>query len=157
MLGMPYNNFVKDIFMTEKAKNLSSGLEDYVEAIYIAHLNNKPLKGAELARQLNISRASVSEALAKLVAKNLIKYNSYEAISITKEGIEEAKKVYEKHHTLEQFFETVLGITKSEASENACKIEHIISQNVLNEMRSFTKFCQTNKEILDTYKKEKSK
>ena len=67
------------------------------------------------------------------------------------------KKVYEKHHTLEQFFETVLGITKSEASENACKIEHIISQNVLNEMRSFTKFCQTNKEILDTYKKEKSK
>ena len=79
--------------MTEKAKNLSSGLEDYVEAIYIAHLNNKPLKGAELARQLNISRASVSEALAKLVAKNLIKYNSYEAISITKEGIEEAKKV----------------------------------------------------------------
>lgn len=55
--------------MTEKAKNLSSGLEDYVEAIYIAHLNNKPLKGAELARQLNISRASVSEALAKLVAK----------------------------------------------------------------------------------------
>ena len=102
--------------MTEKAKNLSSGLEDYVEAIYIAHLNNKPLKGAELARQLNISRASVSEALAKLVAKNLIKYNSYEAISITKEGIEEAKKVYEKHHTLEQFFETVLGITKSEAS-----------------------------------------
>ena len=105
--------------MTEKAKNLSSGLEDYVEAIYIAHLNNKPLKGAELARQLNISRASVSEALAKLVAKNLIKYNSYEAISITKEGIEEAKKVYEKHHTLEQFFETVLGITKSEASENA--------------------------------------
>ncbi len=157
MLGMPYNNFVKDIFMTEKAKNLSSGLEDYVEAIYIAHLNNKPLKGAELARQLNISRASVSEALAKLVAKNLIKYNSYEAISITKEGIEEAKKVYEKHHTLEQFFETVLGITKSEASENACKIEHIISQNVLNEMRSFTKFCQNNKEILDTYKKEKSK
>ena len=76
MLGAPYNNFVKDIFMTEKAKNLSSGLEDYVEAIYIAHLNNKPLKGAELARQLNISRASVSEALAKLVAKNLIKYNS---------------------------------------------------------------------------------
>ncbi len=143
--------------MAEKSKNLSSGLEDYVEAIYLAYLNDKPLKGAELARQLNISRASVSEALAKLVAKNLIKYNSYEAISITQEGIEEARKVYEKHHTLEQFFETVLGITKTEASENACKIEHIISQNVLNEMRNFTKFCQAHKEILDTYKKGKLK
>ena len=154
---MPYNDFVKDIFMAEKSKNLSSGLEDYVEAIYLAYLNDKPLKGAELARQLNISRASVSEALAKLVAKNLIKYNSYEAISITQEGIEEARKVYEKHHTLEQFFETVLGITKTEASENACKIEHIISQNVLNEMRNFTKFWQAHKEILDTYKKGKLK
>lgn len=143
--------------MAEKVKNLSSGLEDYVEAIYIAYLNDKPLKGAELARQLNISRASVSEALSKLVAKNLIKYNSYEAISITEEGIEEAKKVYEKHHTLEQFFETVLGINKSEASENACKIEHIISQNVLSEMQRFTKFCQIHKEIIDTYKKEKLK
>ena len=130
--------------MTEKAKNLSSGLEDYVEAIYIAHLNNKPLKGAELARQLNISRASVSEALAKLVAKNLIKYNSYEAISITKEGIEEAKKVYEKHHTLEQFFETVLGITKSEASENACKIEHVIDDDVVSILEKFNQFSDKN-------------
>ena len=64
--------------MNSETKSLSSGLEDYLEAIYIAHLNNKPLKGAELARQLRISRASVSEALAKLVSKDLIKYNRYE-------------------------------------------------------------------------------
>lgn len=143
--------------MTSDIKSLSSGLEDYLESIYIAHINNKPLKGAELARQLNISRASVSEALSRLVAKDLIKYSSYEAISITKEGIEEAKKVYAKHHTLEQFFEQVLGIEKTEASENACKIEHIISQTVLDEMTEFTKFCQNHKEILDEYKKEKLK
>lgn len=138
-------------------KTLSSGLEDYLEAIYIAYLNEKPLKGAELARQLNISRASVSEALSKLVAKNLINYSSYEAISITAKGIEEAKKVYAKHHTLEQFFESVLGIEKNEASENACKIEHIINQNILNEMSRFTKFCEENSEFLDKYYKEKSK
>lgn len=143
--------------MCAEIKNLSSGLEDYLEAIYIAHINNKPLKGAELARQLNISRASVSEALAKLVSKDLIKYNSYEAILITDYGIQEARKVYNKHHTLEQFFEKVLGIEKNEASDNACKIEHIISQNVLDEMTYFTKFCQKHKEILDTYKKEKLK
>lgn len=142
--------------MTE-TKNLSSGLEDYLESIYIAHINNKPLRGAELARQLNISRASVSEALSRLVAKHLINYNSYEAISITEDGIAEAKKVYEKHHILEQFFEQVLGIEKKEAGENACKIEHIISQNVLDEIRRFTKFCRTNKEFTAAYKKEKLK
>lgn len=142
--------------MQKEIKSLSSGLEDYLEVIYISHINNEPLKGAELARKLNISRASVSEALAKLVAKNLIKYNSYEAIAITQAGIEEAMKVYNKHHTLEHFFEQVLGIEKSEASENACKIEHIVSQNILDEMQCFTKFCNKHTKILELYKKEKS-
>ena len=141
--------------MTTNKKNLSSGLEDYLEAIYIAHLNNKPLKGAELARQLGISRASVSEALTKLVAKDLIKYSSYEAISITQKGIEEAKTVYSKHHTLEQFFEKILHIEKSEASKNACEIEHIISQNVLDELAKFTKYCENHKDFINTYHKEK--
>ena len=39
-----------------QTKKLTSGLEDYLEEIYIAHLNNKQLKGAELARKLNVSR-----------------------------------------------------------------------------------------------------
>lgn len=143
--------------MVEKKKNLSSGLEDYLETIYIAYLNNEPLKGAELARKLNISRASVSEALSRLVAKGLVKYNSYEAISITENGIEEAVKVYNKHHVIENFFIKVLGIDKKQASENACEIEHIISEKILEEMSSFTTFCENNKDILALYKKEKLK
>ncbi len=137
--------------MSTLEKSLSSGLEDYLEAIYVSHLNNRPLKGAELARQLNISRASVSEALSKLVAKRLINYNSYETIDITEEGIKQAVKVYQKHHTLEDFFENVLGIESTEASENACKIEHIISQNVLERLTSFTQFCKNHKDFLQKY------
>lgn len=125
--------------MQAKVQNLSSGLEDYIEAIYTSHLNNNLLKGADLARKLKISRASVSEALSKLVNKGLITYNSYESISLTDKGIEEAKKVYEKHNALKDFFETVLKIPSEEAGENACKIEHIISQNVLNKLIQFTK------------------
>lgn len=139
--------------MDDKTKNLSSGLEDYLEVIYLADLNNQQLKGAELARKLNISRASVSEALAKLVTKKLVTYNSYEAIHITQLGIEEAKKVYEKHSTLEIFFEKIIGADKNEASENACKIEHIISQNLLEKIKEFTKYCQANPKIIDNFNK----
>lgn len=138
-------------------KTLTSGLEDYLEEIYIAHLNDTPLKGAELARKLNISRASVSEALSRLVKKNLITYNSYESIALTSDGIKEAKKVYDKHYTIKDFFETVLDITPKEAGENACKIEHIISQNILDKMTLFTEFCQKNKEITEKFKKEITK
>ena len=48
-------------------KNLTAGLEDYLEAIYIAQSENKTVKGIDVARMLNISRASVSEALSKLL------------------------------------------------------------------------------------------
>ncbi len=140
--------------MCAQTKNLSSGMEDYIEAIYIAHLNDTPLKGAELARQLNISRASVSEALAKLVTKGLIKYNSYENITLTKEGINKAKKVYNKHRILKNFFETVLNIHPEEAGDNACKIEHIISQNILDKMEKLTEICKTKHSIKDILKEE---
>ena len=151
MLGLPYNISVKIevLILVTTQKNLTSGLEDYIEAIYVAHINKKPLKGAELARQLNISRASVSEALSKLVEKKLINYNSYEAISITDKGIEEAVKVYEKHRILKDFFENILKTEKTEASENACRMEHIISQDILDRMSKFTTSYLKNKEKIE--------
>ncbi len=137
--------------------NISSGLEDYLEEIYIAQLNNNPLKGAELARKLNISRASVSEALSKLVTKELIKYNSYETISLTRKGLIEAKKVYEKHNILKEFFEQVLGIEPREAGENACKIEHIVSKNILDKMSEFTNFYRNSKALIKKYQRKQEK
>ena len=133
---------------------LSSGLEDYLETIYIAYLNNESLKGAELARKMQISRASVSEALSKLVSKELILYTSYELITLTQKGIAEAKKVYEKHHALKNFFEEVLDIQPDEASENACKIEHIISQNIIKKMIKLTKIFKTDKMLATNIKRK---
>lgn len=136
---------------------LSSGLEDYIEAIYISSINNENLKGADLARKLSVSRASVSEALAKLVSKGLIKYNSYEAISLTKQGENEAQRVYSKHHILKEFFEDVLNVSSQEAGDNACKIEHIISENILSRMEKFSKFFRKHKKILEIYIEESEK
>ena len=134
--------------------NLTAGLEDYIEAIYIAEGNNKKLKGAELARMLNISRASVSEALSKLVSKGLINYESYGPVTLTPKGSHEAKKIYSKHNILKFFFESVLSISPDEAGENACKIEHIISQNILNRIKDFTNYCEKHPEFLDNFNKQ---
>lgn len=137
-----------------ETKNLSSGLEDYIEAIYIAELNKTQLKGAGLARNLNISRASVSEALSKLVSRGLIKYESYGNITLTDEGKKEAVRVYHKHNILKEFFENILSIEPELAEDTGCKLEHIIPQNVLERMRQFTLYCSRHPEIVDTFKKE---
>ena len=125
--------------METKTKNLSAGLEDYIEAIYVSHINNEVLKGAELARKLNISRASVSEALSKLVNKGFIDYSGHEAIKLTELGLKQAQEVYNKHNILKNFFIDILEIPTEEAEENACKIEHIISKNILDKMSEYTK------------------
>jgi len=137
--------------------SLSSGLQDYIETIFISTEKGEDLKAVDLARKLNISRASVSEALSRLISKNLVQYNAYKNISLTKKGKIEAKKVYAKHHALKDFFQIVLNVTSDEASENACKIEHIVSENILNKMERFTNFFKTHKRILDLYIEESEK
>lgn len=151
LLGLPYN-WTEEIF--KLANNLSSGLEDYLEAIYISRINYKTLKGADLARKLDVSRASVSEALSRLVSKGLVSYNSYECINLTESGVVEAEKIYGKHRVLKDFFEVVLGIPSYNAEKNACRIEHIISEDILHKMKNFTKFFKNHKKILEIYMEE---
>ena len=151
MLGIPYND-KQDM----ETKSLSSGLEDYIEAIYIADINKTQLKGAELARNLNISRASVSEALAKLVSRGLIQYESYGAIKLTDKGKTEAIRVFHKHNILKEFFEKILFLSPEEAEDIGCKIEHIVSKNILEKIRQYTLYCERHPEISDNFKRENS-
>jgi len=137
-----------------REKFLSSGLEDYIEAIYIAEINKTQLKGAQLARNLNISRASVSEALAKLASLKLIEYKSYGVIKLTESGKREAVSIYHKHNVLKEFFEKILLINHDEAEEIGCKIEHIVSKNILEKIRQYTLYCERHPEIMNNFFKE---
>ena len=92
--------------------NLTASLEDYLEIIYNSIETNNSIKAVEIAKKLNISRASVSEALTKLSDKGLIVYEGHKGITITEEGQKEARKVILKHNTLSAFFENTLGINK---------------------------------------------
>ena len=108
---------------------LSSSLEDYLEIIYNNKDNEKKIRAVDIANTLNISRASVTEALKKLSNKGYINYGRYDTISLTQQGVETARNITSKHTILQRFFEENLGLTTKEASENACKIEHVITDN----------------------------
>lgn len=122
--------------MSEK---LSSSLEDYLEKIYMIFQTVKTVRAVDVSRALNVSRASTTEALKKLCEKGYINYGRYNAITLTSSGIEKAKEVFSKHNSLYIFFKDVLGVSDSEASINACAIEHIITPDALNSIISFTK------------------
>ena len=105
---------------------------------------NNSVKAIDVSRALGVSRASVTEALKKLNDKKLINYGRYDAITITKEGEITAREVIEKHKSLYDFVAGVLGASHVEAQDNACKIEHIVSKDVLKRIIAFTKYYRIN-------------
>lgn len=127
--------------MSEK---LTSSLEDYLETIYLIYKKNNTVKAIDVSRALGVSRASTTEALKKLAEKKLINYGRYNAISITREGEIAAKEIINKHNSLYEFFKSVLGATDNEAQKNACAIEHIISEDIMQRVIAFTKYYRNN-------------
>ena len=127
--------------MKEKT-DLSASLEDYIEAIY--HIIEEKLvaRSKEIAAKLNVSRASVTEALRALSKRGLINYAPYEAITLTDEGKIVAEDVIFRHEALKRFFIEVLAIDTTIAEEGACRIEHSAPPEIIARMISFTEFIK---------------
>lgn len=134
-------------------EKLSASLEDYLEVIYNSIKYNDSVKAVDIARELNVSRASVTEALNKLSDKGLINYGRYQTIEITDMGIKIAEDVVNRHSSLSSFFEEVLGASRKDAEDNACRIEHIISAELLDRVEAFVRFSKKNPDIVASFKK----
>ena len=93
-----------------KRTQLSASLEDYIEAIYNIVAEKQKARSKDIAACLNVSGASVTEALRSLSKKGLINYAPYAAITMTSKGRTVAKDVVRRHNALKQFFMDVLGI-----------------------------------------------
>lgn len=116
---------------------ISARLEDYLEAFYSVILEKNGVKAVDIAKKLKVQRSSVTEALKVLSAKGLVNYSRYDVISLTQEGESVAKSIIHKHKKLFYFFNEVLGIESDEANETACKIEHVISNHVLERLLEY--------------------
>ncbi len=125
-------------------EKLSVSLEDYIEEIYNQVLKNGHAKVTAIADALNVKKASVTGALNVLADKKLINYVPYSPITLTVEGEKIAGNILLKHEKLSEFFIEVLGIEKNEALETACKMEHIVSDRLFNNMVKLTRYVKTN-------------
>lgn len=131
-------------------EKLSGSLEDYIEEIYAQILKNGNAKVTDIAKTLNVRKASVTGALNVLSEKKLINYAPYSPITLTARGEEIAKSILEKHENIAEFFIRVMGLDEPEALEIACKMEHIVSERLFQNMLKLTNFIKT--ENIDTKK-----
>jgi Mn-dependent DtxR family transcriptional regulator len=110
--------------------------ENYLEAIFFLQKELGTVRSIDIANYLNFSKPSVSVAMKSLRENNFIVMDSYGHITLTKEGLAIASGISEKHHILSQFL-LALGVAEEQAKEDACKIEHDISNESYAKLKSY--------------------
>lgn len=125
-------------------EKLSFSLEDYIEEIYKQVLKNGQAKVTAIAEALGVRKASVTGALNILAEKKMINYAPYSPITLTVQGEKIAKEVLKKHENISEFFISVLNIPREEALEIACKMEHIVSDKLFDNMMKLTDYVKSS-------------
>lgn len=108
--------------------------EDYLETILILKKRNGNVRSIDIAREMDLSKPSVSRAMGILKNKEFITVDEDGAIHLTEEGSKLAKKIYERHRVLTEAL-MYLGVDEKTAAEDACRIEHDISEKTFTKIK----------------------
>jgi DtxR family Mn-dependent transcriptional regulator len=118
---------------------MSASTEEYLEALYSLTQDGQAATTTDLAKCLKISPASVSEMLKKLADSGYVDYSPYQGVTLTSTGFEIAEKMARKHRLLERFLHDTLKIDKEKVHDEACAMEHVLSDEAERAL------CQTLK------------
>ena len=109
--------------------------EDYLEMILVIKRKKSSVRSIDIAHEMNFSKPSVSIAMKKLREENLITINPSHEIDLTPRGKEIAERIYERHIVLSKIL-MKLGVEETTAVKEACRIEHVISQDSFEKLKT---------------------
>ncbi len=115
--------------------NMHESGEMYLETILVLRKRRGQVKSIDIAKELNFSKPSVSRAVGKLKDEEYISVDSKGYIELTPKGEKIAKDIYEKHKVLTTFFTEVIKVSPEIAEEDACRIEHVISDETFQGLK----------------------
>ena len=115
----------------------SESAEMYLETVFLLQKSHGHAHGVDIAEKLGVSKASVTKAMKRLQADGLVFKENYGSITLTERGEEISALIYSKHKLISAFLEHSLDISGVEASENACRIEHTVSDELLTGIKNY--------------------
>lgn len=114
--------------------------EDYLEAIVmLGGTSTQSVRSVDIATKLGVSKASVSKAVNSLKSSGMLDQPFYGDITLTKEGYEYGQAILERHTMLTKFLEKKIGLSFEDAEEEACLIEHAISDEAFKKWMEYFK------------------
>ena len=116
---------------------LHESAEMYLETIYVLSRESSAVRSIDVAEHMGYSKPSVSRAVGLLKQGGYVVTDQDGFLTLTDEGLEVAQTIFERHTVLSRLLIS-LGVSEDIASEDACKIEHVISDETFEAIKSFT-------------------
>lgn len=117
---------------------LHESAEDYLETILMLKERLGKVRSIDIATDFGYSKPSISIAMKKLRENGYIEMDEENYITLTESGMKVAKKIYNRHQTLTKFLES-FGVSSRTAEEDACKIEHDLSEESFRRIKEYLK------------------
>lgn len=115
--------------------NIHKSAEDYLETIYMESLKSgSAVRSIDIANALNFSKPSVSVAMKALETDGYILRDENRLITLTEKGLAIAKQMYLRHETIARYL-MAIGVSEETAYEDACKMEHVLSEESFSCLR----------------------
>ena len=111
--------------------------EMYLETILVLKSEHGSVRSVDVARALSFSKPSVSRAIGILRDEGYVTVEDNGELNLTESGHARAIAIYERHRYITEFLSNVLGVPPDTAEADACRIEHIISQETFDKIKEF--------------------
>jgi DtxR family transcriptional regulator, Mn-dependent transcriptional regulator len=135
---------------------LTGALEDYLETVFELVRDRKLARIRDIAKARSVKSGSVSPAMRRLADLGLVNYIEREYIDLTADGERLARRIYAKHQVLNRFFQKILKMPPAAALENACAMEHSLSDDAMDHLVRFFEFldrCPEGGRFLERFHK----
>lgn len=111
--------------------------ENYLEMIFVLKNRNGHVRSIDIAKAMSFSKPSVSRAMSILKKADYIIMREDGGIELTESGLKIADRVYTRHRVLTKWL-TDIGVNPVTAAEDACRMEHVISEDTFKKIREHT-------------------
>ena len=111
--------------------------QDYLESIFLLLKENPIVHRLDVAKKMNVSQAAVNKAMKNLSDKGYI-YEDGKHLYLTERGKKYAEEVYQKHCIIRDFLQKI-GVSPAKAEDDACHMEHLVSDETVSAMQNFLK------------------
>jgi Mn-dependent DtxR family transcriptional regulator len=134
-----YNDIIlkRYVRMKNNMYNMTSSLEDYLEAVFIISKEKDNVRITDIAEFLGVSKPSVNRAINTLTQNGYLEHVTYGDILITPQGESYAANVLRRHKLIKHFLIDTLGVDEKTAEHEACQMEHVMSSSTIDKLYEY--------------------